>query len=458
MNIFTKICKAISLFFTLVLLLLFFAQIYVLNSSTALCRDDYSYSYTFAVKENKFKITNFKEVIESQINHYRVVNGRAVTHTIAQTFLIFDKSVFNFFNSVAFILLSVILCKLAAPKSKSRFRFYFLASYFLLWFFTPAFGDDYLWLTGACNYLWGILIIFTYVLYVTRYKKSTSRHAVVRIAHAVFCFVFSIVAGFTNENTAAALIAMSFLYVCVLAVSVRRFPTFEFIGLVGNICGFLLMILAPGQNVRLDANGGFGSIRTWVERAAVISSEFFKYHKWLMFAALVLVLIAILRKVSIKLLIRPMIFSVGTLVSVYSMILSPYFPTRVWSGPTILFTLTLISLFDAVLPRMTGPVAGTLFHFAVTLVTVVVLIFYIPDYFKAYNDVSTTKLAVEQRIEVIENSKANGQTRVELKSISGNSRFDPYVPAGDLNDDSSTWPNTAVAMYFDLDEVIKAVD
>ena len=95
-----KFKRITSLFSFFILLVLIAVQIYVLNSETALCRDDYSYSYTFAVKENKFRITNFREVIESQINHYKVMNGRAVTHTIAQTFLIFEKSVFNIFNTV----------------------------------------------------------------------------------------------------------------------------------------------------------------------------------------------------------------------------------------------------------------------------------------------------------------------------------------------------------------------
>lgn len=78
------------------------------------------------------------------------------------------------------------------------------------------------------------------------------------------------------------------------------------------------------------------------------------------------------------------------------------------------------------------------------------------DFAFAYADITETGNAVEAREQAINACKVRGEVCIELESICGDSRFDPYVPAGDLNEDSSTWPNTAIAMYYGLDEVKKA--
>ena len=79
-----------SVVLTAVILLSVFVLMFEFTSKTPLYKDDYSYSYTFAVKENKFRISTIKELIDSQINHYKVMNGRIVPHTLAQAFLMTD--------------------------------------------------------------------------------------------------------------------------------------------------------------------------------------------------------------------------------------------------------------------------------------------------------------------------------------------------------------------------------
>ncbi|MBQ7822210.1 MAG: hypothetical protein IJ391_08020 [Clostridia bacterium] len=445
----SRIASLITLF---ALVLVITAQMYVLNSQTSLCRDDYSYSYTFAVTENKFRIENFRQVIESQINHYRVLNGRAVTHTLAQTFLIFDKYVFDIFNTAAFVALLLLISFHASPERRCGSPVMLLAAFIGLWFFTPAFGDSYLWLTGACNYLWGIFIILLYLIpQSAAYSGVRAPALTTRIVLTPLYFILAVIAGATNENTGAALIVMSLLFIVANALKHRRYPFMSTVGLVGNILGFLFMILAPGQSARLESSGGFGNIAVWLERFKNISEDFFKYHKLFMLVLVILIVVAIVRKVKLAKLIRPLIFLVGTLASVYSMILSPYFPARVWSGPTVLFTLTLISFASAVLPEQLGRRGQVV----VCVICCMLGYVFAQSYEQAYKDITAVKSAVEARIEVIEEHKAQGISKVALENICDNSRFTPYVDFGELNDDPKTWPNTAIAMYFGLDEVRK---
>ena len=426
--------------------------VYVLNKQTSMCRDDYSYSYTFAVKENKFRITNFSQIIESQINHYKVMNGRAVNHTIAQTFLMFDKSVFNYANTVAFVMLLFLMVYHAKPRGKSHVALLLFGGFLCLWFFTPSFGKSYLWLTGACNYLWGILIILLYLLPLRRALNGPcGTNITTRIVLAPIYFAFGIIAGWTNENTSAALIVISILMIAAIAKKQKHFPWWTLTGFTGNICGFLLMILAPGQSVRLEANGGFGGIDLWMKRFETISADMFKYHGILLILLAVFTLITIIRKRNFKALLITGIFFTGWLASVYSMILSPYFPLRAWSGPTILLTITVLSAVSQALPVKAGKIA----YVMICIIAACLGYLFVKEYKQAYIDISITKASVDSRIEEINRAKIEGNSEVELEAIYGYSRFDPYVSIGDLNNDSSTWPNTAIAMYYGLDEVRK---
>ena len=112
---------------------------FALNLLTCLYADDFSYTYTFAVKENKYRISNLYELYLSQRNHYQVMNGRTVVHTLAQLFLMWGKPLFNVLNTLAFLGLGVLIYHHGCG-SRTDFRpGAFFAVFFLLWVVTPAF-------------------------------------------------------------------------------------------------------------------------------------------------------------------------------------------------------------------------------------------------------------------------------------------------------------------------------
>ncbi len=445
----TKLTAIIAL---IALVFVIGAQMYILNMNTPLCRDDYSYSYTFAVTQNKFKITNFRQVIESQINHYKVMNGRAVAHTLAQTFLMFDKKVFDLFNTAAFLALLCLITYHASRKGIRRATLIFLFAYLLIWSFTPAVGDNYFWLTGSCNYLWSIMTALICILpYSAVYKGTRECSLTSKIILAPIFFVFSFIAGATNENTSAALLTMTLLFAITLAIKDRKAPIMTLLGFVGNLCGFIFMILAPGQSVRLGNNGGIGDLSVIFDRIGYITADFLKYHKYMLVLLVILATVAVLRRVKSKELICPMIFLTGALASVYSMIFSPYFPARAWCTPTVLLALSILALADSALPDIHKRGA----QIAVCIVCCMLGYLHSQSYMTAYIEVKATQTAVDNRIQAIKEYKKNGISKIELDSIYDESRFTPYDEFGDLNNDPQAWPNTAVAMYYGLDEVSK---
>ena len=439
-----KHIKIWSALITAVVLLSIFAVLFIMNSKTPLYKDDYSYSYTFAVKENKFRITTVKELIDSQINHYKVMNGRIVPHTLAQAFLMLDKSIFNVINAAAFTLLVFLIYYLARGKSKSpAFLIAAFASLFLL---TPRFGESFLWLTGACNYLWGMLLILLYLVPVIRTDSVSPI-----FPRAAGLILLGFLCGLTGENTASALIAMTVLFIVYLWVKNKRFNLPMFFGLIGNIIGFLVMLLAPGQSVRLSNNGGLGDIKIWLERIEPITEAFLEKLLPLVLITVVCLVISVILKRDRAQIIKTLIFFTGALVSVYSMVISPYFPDRVWSGPTILMTLTALSAISGVLSDE-KKIATKVIAALLSLIMIVSVLYIIPGAVSTLSQISELDKA---RAEQIASAAERGDLSVTVDSIYGEGRFTCFDSFGDLNDDASTWPNTAIAMYFGIGEVLK---
>ena len=82
------------------------AAFFCLNLATPFYDDDYSYMFTYAENAPKDRITNLYELYLSQLNHYKVMNGRAIVHTLVQLFLMpGSRTLFNIFNTLAFLAL-----------------------------------------------------------------------------------------------------------------------------------------------------------------------------------------------------------------------------------------------------------------------------------------------------------------------------------------------------------------
>ena len=134
--------------------------------------DDFSYSFSFS---NGERIESITDIFFSQVAHYNVMNGRIITHFLAQLFLYFGDGIFNYIN-VCFYLLLIFLIYLHVYSTLKNFSLLnFLLISVLLFLCTPSFGQSFLWITGASNYLYGIIIILLvllpYRLQINNYMK-----------------------------------------------------------------------------------------------------------------------------------------------------------------------------------------------------------------------------------------------------------------------------------------------
>ena len=235
---------------------------YTLNYLTPMAfGDDYVYSFIWEghslyepLSENAVRISSLKDLFASQLLHYYTWSGRVINHSLEQFFLWKGKGVFNICNAFVSTFLVAEVYWLSnkgivnMQMSVAKFFGIFLA----LWAFSPKYSDVFLWLVGACNYLWPIIILIGFLLpYIRKY------YFVLDKTHksSVFClgmFFLGLMAGCTNENTICFVIPILMLFVFREWKSGRS-ESWLYFGLTGLMVGYAVLMFAPGNLVRLLA-------------------------------------------------------------------------------------------------------------------------------------------------------------------------------------------------------------
>ena len=91
---------------------LMFGLILVFNSMIGYAADDYLYFFKYTchvVKGTPERLTGIGDIFTGMVTHYKICNGRIPAHFLLQLFTFFDKSVFNIFNSLFFVLLGLLI-------------------------------------------------------------------------------------------------------------------------------------------------------------------------------------------------------------------------------------------------------------------------------------------------------------------------------------------------------------
>ena len=246
-----------------------FLFLYPLNYLTPMgFGDDYLYSFVWQgnpefvpISEVATRITSFHDLFVSQCLHYVTWSGRTVNHSLAQFFLWQGKGIFNFCNAIISILLVAeiyyFVNKGKWPAKVKPIELFVIV--FALWAFTPGFATVFLWLDGACNYLWTSVFLLGFLLpYVRSYYCDyfTPKKANTFSLTMFFC---GILTGWTNENSICWII---------LVLSVFRFSTYKrsahetwmYCGLAGLAIGYSFSMFAPGNIARLQSVHGLNGI------------------------------------------------------------------------------------------------------------------------------------------------------------------------------------------------------
>ena len=249
-----------KLFFGIICIYLFIFFLNYLNPMSF--GDDYVYAFKWPghpmftpLPEMAERISGFGDLLESQWLHYFTGNGRAPAHFLVQFFIWQSKFLFDLINSFVFVFLIFeiywLSCK--GEVSLKELRPGILWGIFIsLWAFTPGFNTVFLWICGACNYLW--MTVFLLLFLIPYVRKYYNFHAILGKGcyFNFIVFALGILAGWSNENSVCWII----LVILVFLFSYRNCrgnESWMYLGLAGLVIGYALMLFAPGNMARLYA-------------------------------------------------------------------------------------------------------------------------------------------------------------------------------------------------------------
>ena len=438
--------------YTLILgLALTAAAFFALNCMTPFYADDYSYMFTYAADAPKARITNLYELWLSQLNHYKVMNGRAVVHTLVQLFLMGEgRMLFNVCNTLVFLGLGFAAYGAAFGTLKNLRPLPLLAFYALLFLSLPGFGQSCLWLTGSVNYMWTSFAALAFLALYRADAPGDSR----RLLRAAGMFCLGVLAGWSDENACLAAAVGLALLLARRAFIKKPFRLWHWTGAAGFLLGAAALFLAPAQRVRAEGMGGLGGLSTWIGRIPYVTFDAIEYL-WLPLAlGLVFLAASIaqsrgkgfvywLRKYS-----AAICWLCAAIVSAYCMCAAPYFPLRAWCAAGVFAAVTVLSVFaELKMPeRLAKPLA--LAACAAALAACAAC------YVSGAADILETCAEVIAREDSVAEQKAAGAEEVFAPSVAGSSRYNCFAPEGDLVEDPDSWQNGAMALYFGVERVI----
>lgn len=430
-----------------------FLMILVYNFLTPYMSDDYSY----AIEVRRAK--SLWDLVKQQYGEYLSNSGRIIGQFNVRLSLAMDKWVFNIVNSLMFI--ALVLLIYGNIRRKKRYDiFVLLLIITFLWRFAVSFGQTMLWICGACNYLWGSVIILGFVTFY-RYFLCHADKIKHQPAVAAGAFLFGVAAGWCNENTSGGglmlvvLFGLNFWYDKRERKEKSIYP-FMISGVFGMCCGMLGMISAPGVKSRSatmsegEYTGLVGLLSRIYKVTLTIRELFFMV---LVIAIIVIVLLALQKKLcSLRQLCgnETVLFLLASAATGYVLAIAPTPEDRAYFGVGIfLFAGCIQGIVDVSDKEQAIRAA----KYSLVSVLCAWLFFTYLD-----NLVNLARIYREEkeRIELIRAEKADPEGTGILVVPQLRKAFEnPYSNAheSDLQDDKDYWINLYYEVYYDVGNI-----
>ena len=245
-------------------LLLAFSLLFLLrNILTSLAGDDYSYAFIWDGEHcgnlmdgigERQRVESIDDILVSQWSHYFTWGGRTPSMALIQLFVWLGKGWFNIANTLAYVLLMLVLYWMAAGRIESPNRH----KGTLLWVLVAMllgvadYPSTMLWLTGACVYLWTALWQCLFLLpYILTFRSK--QHTPLHIGWG-WGFL-GLLAGWSEEAGSILTVLLTAAMLFALYRQ-RRVERWMWTGFATLLVGCLLLILCPGSLGRYRRDRG----------------------------------------------------------------------------------------------------------------------------------------------------------------------------------------------------------
>lgn len=438
----------------LLILLLSFVAVLLFNLLTPMLSDDYSYAMEVR------QATGMWDLILQEYHQYMNWNGRSVVHLLLRIFLYLPGPVFKIANSLAFVVLSVLMYRLVRPD-KHFDVFTMLLLQMGLWLYAVDFSETILWEDGACNYLWGAIFILGFM----NLQRNELEHAASdggssmlhRIMVGTGLFFFGLIAGWCNENTSGGCLLFLLMLLFVQTKRKQRISPAYCAGIAGNIVGLAVMVLSPGARIRAsyhteDENySGFLGLLARIQKITLTIHEYFGV---LLAVFLVCVVILLLQK-NHRAAARMALYGVLFLATSYALAATSQTQARAFFGAGLFL---LIALAVGIREAVKGENEGYLLKGAgYSLLAILVL-----QFFFVYVEDGTNLARIwrdeTRRISYIQEQAALGAEEITVPLVHTDF-YNSYsaIEKMEMTEDPGYWINIFYESYYGVPS-IRAVD
>lgn len=224
-------------------LLLLGVVFYVMNVFTPFFSDDWHFKFIYF---SRTEVKTMSDLLYSLYLHYLHFTWRVTPHFFV---ILFDgllgKALFNFFNAVVLVWFLHLLATSVSANRNNRYL-YLSVSAFLLFIVINGFRTEFLWMSGACNYLWcGAILLFFMRLF---HKEIDSKY------YYPLLLALGIMSGWTNESLVIGMAAGYLVYIWDHKGKISRAQWFMLIGFFIGVC---FLVLSPSAYQRFEANNRY---------------------------------------------------------------------------------------------------------------------------------------------------------------------------------------------------------
>ena len=234
----------------ILLLILTGIFIYLRSVNRTLINEEITYFYVFENGDgfesnaDAKEIKTFSDILESQVNHYNFVNGRALVHSLEQFFSgIVGVEIFYVLNTFVFIFTIFLFVKIMFIQI-DKYKYWIFTIIAFLYLFPD---QSKLWLSInlSLNYLWPLCFSLLVLYYWDKLKSNVEPSKVMLAIMPIIGFI----AGWSHEAFVVPLSIVIFLYYCF---NYKEFSFKIALLVIPYWIGAALLVLAPGNFERIQ--------------------------------------------------------------------------------------------------------------------------------------------------------------------------------------------------------------
>ena len=431
-----KVAPAILFFCVFIVMLIF-------NCYTPLLCDDYAYAFSFSDGSRIEKLT---DIIPSMAAHRIYANGRVFSHFFVQLFVMLGKNIFNPVNAIVSAGLAAVLFNFIKTGNRGSDMACALAGIFLIWCFTPDFGQVFLWLSGSCNYSWAIfftlLFVFPYYSSVITPDDCALKRS---LPHRVFFIPLAVIAGGYSESASLAAIFTALCFAVFGRIKKQKTDIILIIGLAASILGYVFMMSAPSESAGRSASAVFdlaGLLYNLLYTITFVLSSQTELYCIFAFALAA----GILYKVDCKTIFAAIILFVGGVGSAAAFAFAKYCPPRALITITVYTTLAILLLIKGLWTK----IDKRLICASIAVLSAV----FLNAFAKGAYDIAINHTISEKREAIIAEAQVSEDKTAVLPRYTTVTKYCAMSNNEEIGEYWGGWVNLAMANYYELDYVM----